>query len=333
VTAATAATEKAACSPDAAHASGDLELLPHFLGPAPSLSMARSKLGLVALFGGRRTLAQLDEKIAGFGMEHFSFIVFLYDGAEIAETRHPWAAHVPIVRVKRQMKWYYMKRFLAPSVVCPYAWIIVVDDDCNTAGLDAAEFIRDMEAHGVQIGQPSHAPGSFQPQYPFLMQRGLPRESDISSPQTGAPQNLTIEGRDQSSREAAGAEDEALGRQHDPVPDNAIRAGSWTTFVESGPLVAFSRAAWACFWPLLQPDLVSGYGYDLLWAGACGNGRAAVMERHAIQHANEGSASGGRPNWVPRAIGEAFTLFQRLAPLGIFPEDPRVLGDFYEVVS
>ena len=178
----------------------------------------------------------------------------------------PWADRVLSVRAVAQMKWWYVKRFLSPAVVAPYRYVIVVDDDCDVRGLDPPAFVRELERWRVRIGQPAHAAGSFQPQYPILRQR--------------------------------------LG---------ANVSGSWTTFVESGPLVAFSAAAWPCVWTLLQPDLGSGYGYDLVWAPACAEGRAAVLHTHAIMHANHGAASSTRPNWVGRAIGEAFTLFERLA--------------------
>eukprot|EP00698_Gefionella_okellyi_P003520 TRINITY_DN13313_c0_g1_i1.p1 TRINITY_DN13313_c0_g1~~TRINITY_DN13313_c0_g1_i1.p1 ORF type:complete len:374 (+),score=47.46 TRINITY_DN13313_c0_g1_i1:87-1208(+) len=63
--------------------------------------------------------------------------------------------------------------------------------------------------------------------------------------------------------------------------------GRWSSFVEVMAPV-FSRRAWRqCIYEMLQPDLVSGWGYDLQWYCVCrsrGVGRAAYIDRYPLLH-------------------------------------------------
>ena len=166
-------------------------------------------------------------------------------------------------------------------MMASYDYLFVVDGDCDMSPLNGTAFVRDLARHGVQIGQPAHSEGSFQPQYPFL-----------------------IANRERKDK------------------------GMWSNFIESGPLVAFSHDVWNCVWNLLQPDLTSGYGYDLVWVPACAKGRGAVLYEHEIHHMNEKSAS-RRPNFVGRAAGEAHEFFSRISRAGLGPETPNVEGSCF----
>lgn len=157
------------CSRDAVHAAADLEQIPHFLGPSPSRKVAESKKALVALFAGKNNFRKADEKIRQFGLEAFSFILFLYDFAELDIKAFPWLSKVPVVLVSGQMKWFYLKRFLSPKIVCHYKYIIIVDDDCDMTELDLKGFVDDMMKYQIHIGQPSHSQNSHQPMYAFMM--------------------------------------------------------------------------------------------------------------------------------------------------------------------
>eukprot|EP00941_MAST-03F_sp_MAST-3F-sp1_P006134 g6134.t1 len=267
---------------------GDLELLPHYLGPFSSGALAQTKKALIALFAGVSSMQQADAKVRQFGFENFSFVLFLYDLTPFDFEAYPWGTRIPIIRASKQMKWYFLKRFFSPEITAYYEYVFVIDDDCDTTDFDPLGFVNDMKRYDVQIGQPSHIAGSHQPQYPFLIQKKNNREN-------GHRTSLV-----------------------------------WTTFIESGPFVAFSNDAWKCVWRILQPDLVSGYGYDLLWCSACGKDKSGVLHKYAIKHENKGTASSKRVNWVQREVAEAFTLFERLKKYEIFPEDPKVLAEVIE---
>lgn len=95
-----------------------------------------------------------------------------------------------------------------------------------------------------------------------------------------------------------------------------------STFVECGPAVAVSRKAWACLWGLLQGDLGSGYGLDLVWSRACAPGSTFLLAGERVWHRDGKEASGKHPNFHALAVAEGAALFGRL---GLAPEMPRVL--------
>ena len=240
----------------------DAELLPHLLGPrtrsdsmeiAPlprrSNEISKNAKTLVAIFVGKKSIGTVSSNIKRLGFEKFSFIVFNYDGSDLSDQE--WFDRVIVVIAVRQMKWWYVnithmhdshsinlrihryiKRFVTPSMMASYDYLFVVDGDCDMSPLNGTAFVRDLARHGVQIGQPAHSEGSFQPQYPFLIANSERKDK-----------------------------------------------GMWSNFIESGPLVAFSHDVWNCVWNLLQPDLTSGYGYDLVWVPACAKGRGCSALR------------------------------------------------------
>ena len=271
----------------------DAELLPNLLGPRirtksmeietrpkRTYEMKPDAKTLVAIFVGKKSIGTVSSNIKHLGFEKFSYIVFNYDGCNLIDQE--WFDRVIVVTAIKQMKWWFIKRFVTPSMMASYDYVFVVDADCDMSSLDGTAFVRDLARNGVQIGQPAHSQDSFQPQYPFLIANNK----------------------------------------------NLNKIGMWSNFIESGPLVAFSRDVWSCVWDLLQPDLTSGYGYDLVWVPACANGQGAVLYRHVIHHMNEKSAS-HRPNFVGRSVGEAHEFFKRISLAGIGPETPNVEGIYF----
>ena len=98
--------------------------------------------------------------------------------------------------------------------------------------------------------------------------------------------------------------------------------GARTSFVECGPAVAVSREAWGCMWGLLQGDLPSGYGLDLVWSRACAPGSTFVLAGERVWHRDGKEASGVHPNFHALAVAEGAALFGRL---GLPPQMPKVL--------
>eukprot|EP00055_Hartaetosiga_balthica_P004792 m.13095 g.13095 ORF g.13095 m.13095 type:complete len:356 (+) comp4108_c0_seq1:55-1122(+) len=70
-----------------------------------------------------------------------------------------------------------------------------------------------------------------------------------------------------------------------------IHNGRWTTFVECGPFVAFTREAWTCVYDLVQGDLGSGWGMDYKW---CSYARDVCRLRPAINGPFHTHNDGGR---------------------------------------
>lgn len=86
--------------------------------------------------------------------------------------------------------------------------------------------------------------------------------------------------------------------------------GDWTNFAECGPFVSFRGSVWPCVYDLLQSDLVTGYGYDLLWGPRCAPTSTAVVHAVAVKHENTKGAS-RRPNFYAQSVAEGLTLFAR----------------------
>lgn len=53
----------------------------------------------------------------------------------------------------RLRRW-YAKRFLHPSVVAPYDYIFLWDEDLSIEAFDAEEYLKIARKHGLEISQP-----------------------------------------------------------------------------------------------------------------------------------------------------------------------------------
>jgi hypothetical protein len=58
-----------------------------------------------------------------------------------------------VVQNVRRRRW-YAKRFMHPSIVAPYEYIFVWDQDLGVETFDAEEYIKIVKKHGLQISQP-----------------------------------------------------------------------------------------------------------------------------------------------------------------------------------
>ena len=53
----------------------------------------------------------------------------IYDGASYAE--YPWYKNVVTISMYGQMKWWYIKRFITPSLVDAYDYVGIFDEDAR----------------------------------------------------------------------------------------------------------------------------------------------------------------------------------------------------------
>lgn len=244
-----------------------------------------------------------------------------------------WADDVTIVRRRGHMKWWFAKRFLHPALVSDnaYSWVLVLDEDAALEGsFDAEAFLGTLERHGALMGQPAHADGS-ETSFPFLQAKTAQAVAEAEGTQWHGANTLD-------------GEAVVLGAAGDAADaEQAVSEGRaevlWTTMAECGPAVAFRAAdVWPCVWGLLESDLTSGFGYDLVWGTACAAGaeasgaeaevdageekeavgggvqppvRAAVTLEHALRHVDLGTASGASVGFFRRAVAEGLVLFER----------------------
>lgn len=69
--------------------------------------------------------------------------------------------------------------------------------------------------------------------------------------------------------------------------------------MENGPLYSVAQQAFECYWSMLAPHLVSGWGADTIWCPylteVCGfpeEGACAVVDAYYITHLDKRTASG-----------------------------------------
>lgn len=100
---------------------------------------------------------------------------------------------------------------------------------------------------------------------------------------------------------------------------NGDHVGRYTDFVECGPAVFMKSEAYQCVYHLLQPDLTSGWGLDVLWVdfvkNFCGFGEksVAVLDAFVLIHStpsSQGTAS-SNAGFNSRAWGEVEVFKQR----------------------
>ncbi|KNE72635.1 hypothetical protein, variant [Allomyces macrogynus ATCC 38327] len=116
------------------------------------------KLGLVLLTAGAGAKSNVDALVRRFGLDHFAFMICHWDNA--TWTEFDWYARVTSVRVARQSKFWYSKRFIPPEVAMAYESVWLFDDDLQLEpGWDPAEFVRNMIKYNIQFAQPSLSKG------------------------------------------------------------------------------------------------------------------------------------------------------------------------------
>ncbi|CAL5011825.1 unnamed protein product [Urochloa decumbens] len=160
--------------------------------------------------------------------ENFDILLFHYDGRTTEWDEFEWSKKAIHVSARKQAKWWYAKRFLHPSIVAPYEYIFVWDQDLGTETFDAEEYIKIVKKHGLEISQPG-----------MDITRGV-KTYDI---------NVRVSDSE----------------MHKSTPDGGCgtnaRRRPCSGFVEVNSPV-FSREAWTCAWHMVQSDLVHGWGLD-----------------------------------------------------------------------
>ncbi len=247
--------------------------------------------------------------------------LFVYSATEGVLDGWRAATDCTVVWAGPGMKWKFLRRFLSPTWVADggYEWVFVLDEDAVLT--DPQEDAAGAEEGGLERELRSFDAAGF-------VQLASVRNWTIVQPALWKKTSSTY-----SIVTLEWAQEDLDNRTNfDPaVNASADRVFPWaaeTAFVECGPFAAFHASVWPCVHALLQPDLGTGYGYDLIWEGACAPGRAGIVYATPIWHADSRSAS-SRPNFLPSAVAEGVILFERLAHVGlpraVTPPDARCL--------
>ncbi|EMS57723.1 hypothetical protein TRIUR3_08625 [Triticum urartu] len=87
--------------------------------------------------------------------DSFDVVLFHYDGrATEWDEEFEWSKKVTHVSARKQTKWWFAKRFLHPSVVAPYDYVFVWDEDLGVDNFTAEPYLDVVRRHGQEISQP-----------------------------------------------------------------------------------------------------------------------------------------------------------------------------------
>ncbi|XP_071926857.1 uncharacterized protein [Coffea arabica] len=219
--------------------------------------------------------------------DNFTVLLFHYDGKTSEWDEFEWSKRAIHVSVPKQTKWWYAKRFLHPSIVAPYEYIFIWDEDLGVEHFNAEEYIKLVKKHGLEISQPALDPTGV------LTWQLTKRRED---------------------REVHKETTERPGWCSDPhLPPCAA-------FVEIMAPV-FTRDAWRCVWHMIQNDLVHGWGIDF-GVQKCvepAHEKIGIVDAQWIVHqsvpslGNQGESENGQAAWrgVRERCQREWSMFSR----------------------
>uniref|UniRef100_M8AYV6 Uncharacterized protein n=1 Tax=Aegilops tauschii TaxID=37682 RepID=M8AYV6_AEGTA len=162
--------------------------------------------------------ANVDATIQKFS-DNFDIVLFHYDGRTTEwDEVFEWSKEVAHVSARKQTKWWFAKRFLHPSIVAPYDYIFLWDEDLGVENFTAEAYLDIVRKHGLEISQP-----------------GLDATNGTTN------YDITIK-RNDSEIHKTDAARESCRDVHKPPCSG---------FVEVMAPV-FSRDAWRCVWHMIQ---------------------------------------------------------------------------------
>ncbi|KAM3215412.1 hypothetical protein ACQJBY_067432 [Aegilops geniculata] len=109
---------------------------------------------LLALAVGYGERANVNATVHKFS-DNFDIVLFHYDGRTTEwDIEFEWSKKVTHVSARKQTKWWFAKRFLHPSIVAPYDYVFVWDEDLGVDNFDAEPYLDIVRRHGLEISQP-----------------------------------------------------------------------------------------------------------------------------------------------------------------------------------
>ncbi|KAF7099781.1 hypothetical protein CFC21_101375 [Triticum aestivum] len=183
---------------------------------------------LLTMAVGYKERANVNATVQKFS-DNFDVVLFHYDGHTTEwDDEFQWSKEAVHVSARKQTKWWFAKRFLHPSIVAPYDYVFLWDEDLGVDNFTAEAYIEIVKKHGLEISQPGLDATKGHKAY------------DVSVKRNSGDMHKT----------------DAGGKK---CPD--VHQRPCSGFVEVMAPV-FSRDAWRCVWHMIQNDLVHGWGLD-----------------------------------------------------------------------
>jgi hypothetical protein len=151
-------------------------------------------------------------------------------------------------------KWQLALRHLSPDTLAAYDFVFFWDDDIEIKEFDPRRFVEIMRCNALEAAQPA-------------VESLYPLSHEITGQMPCPPP----------------------WRMHDADPTYSI-VGRLTNFVEI-MVPVFSARAWREIYGYLQPDNVSGWGYDLVPLG-----RRGIVDVLPVEHTRPVQSPGSDPN-------------------------------------
>ncbi|XP_071679495.1 uncharacterized protein [Lolium perenne] len=181
---------------------------------------------LLALAVGYTERVNVDATVHKFS-NNFDVVLFHYDGRMTEWDEFKWSKEAIHISARKQTKWWFAKRFLHPSIVAPYDYVFLWDEDLGVENFTAEAYINIVKKHGLGISQPGLDVTKGKKLYHVTVKRDA---SEMHKTDTG--ENCSN-----------------------------VHWQPCSGFVEVMAPV-FSRDAWKCVWHMIQNDLVHGWGLD-----------------------------------------------------------------------
>lgn len=183
---------------------------------------------LLTMAVGYKERANVNATVHKFS-DNFDLVLFHYDGHTTEwDEEFQWSKEAVHVSARKQTKWWFAKRFLHPSIVAPYDYVFLWDEDLGVENFIAEAYIDIVRKHRLEISQPGLDAVKGKKAY------------DVSVKRNSGEMHKTD-----------------AGGKHCPDVHQRPCSG----FVEVMAPV-FSRDAWRCVWHMIQNDLVHGWGLD-----------------------------------------------------------------------
>ncbi|KAI4977359.1 hypothetical protein ZWY2020_057271 [Hordeum vulgare] len=204
----------------------DLHLRRLWGSPRDDSPAGKYLLALAVGYGERENVNATVHKFS----DNFDIVLFHYDGHTTEwDEQFEWSKEVAHVSARKQTKWWFAKRFLHPSIVAPYDYVFLWDEDLGVDNFAAEPYLDIVRRHGLEISQP----GLDTTEGPAPMYDVTTRKNSSEMHKTDA------------------------GGEHCWDVHKRPCSG----FVEMMAPV-FSRDAWRCVWHMIQNDLVHGWPID-----------------------------------------------------------------------
>ncbi|XP_044428326.1 uncharacterized protein [Triticum aestivum] len=148
----------------------------------------------------------------------YTVTLFHYDGHTTEwDEEFQWSKETVHFSARKQTKWWFAKRFLHPSIMAPYDYVFLWDEDLGVDNFTAEAYINIVKKHGLEISQPGLGATKGHKAY------------DVSVKRNSGDMHKTAGGKQ--------------------CPD--VHQRPCSGFVEVMAPV-FSRDAWRCVWHMIQ---------------------------------------------------------------------------------